>query len=102
MLRYQLDRAEGELQAYSAVLSPDGVVGPKTWARPAPATTRAGDSGARVELLQKILKDLGHPPYDPGLLNGDFGVTTAAAVRSFQQDGVDFDGTHWWSTGLWG
>jgi peptidoglycan hydrolase-like protein with peptidoglycan-binding domain len=56
-----------------------------------PATSEKGDSGSKVKKLQQALKLKGY--YD-GPVDGDFGESTEAAVKSFQkakgmsQDGV--------------
>jgi peptidoglycan hydrolase-like protein with peptidoglycan-binding domain len=49
-----------------------------------------GESGPRVEHLQKLLKGAG---LDPGPIDGVFGSTTEAAVRAYQQKvGLPVDG----------
>jgi|WetSurMetagenome_2_1015567.scaffolds.fasta_scaffold949196_1 peptidoglycan hydrolase-like protein with peptidoglycan-binding domain len=49
-----------------------------------------GESGPRVEHLQKLLKGAG---LDPGPIDGVFGPTTEAAVRAYQQKvGLPVDG----------
>ncbi len=44
---------------------------------------RQGDTGADVELLQRILRGAG---YDPGPTDGIFGPRTTQAVIAFQRD----------------
>ncbi len=86
-------------------LTPDGIVGPRTWdalekasapTPPAPPSTqrptlREGDKGAYVTQLQQLLKEVG---YYAGVVDGVFGPATTAAVKAFQkaagltQDGV--------------
>jgi peptidoglycan hydrolase-like protein with peptidoglycan-binding domain len=49
-----------------------------------------GESGPRVEHLQKLLRVAG---LDPGPIDGVFGPTTEAAVRAYQQKvGLPVDG----------
>jgi peptidoglycan hydrolase-like protein with peptidoglycan-binding domain len=91
VLRYQLDRATGEFSAFSFPLVPDGIVGPKTWFRLAPATVKKGAKGDGVRLLQEILTSFGDP-YDPKGIDGDFGPKTEVAVREVQSVFVDFEG----------
>ena len=56
-----------------------------------PALIRRGDRGRDVTLLQRALRDRGG--HYRGLIDGDFGPMTEAAVRSFQSDaGLDVDG----------
>jgi hypothetical protein len=56
---------------------------PAPSAIPAPATTlKPGDTGAQVKRLQRALKRLG---YSVGTVDGDYGTSTQAAVKSFQQ-----------------
>jgi Putative peptidoglycan binding domain len=51
--------------------------------RAAPTTTlKPGDTGAQVKLLQRALSHLG---YAPGSVDGDYGPSTIAAVKKFQQ-----------------
>jgi peptidoglycan hydrolase-like protein with peptidoglycan-binding domain len=83
---YQNDRARGSFYAYSLPLPVDGVVGPQTWDRLAPATVRKGDKGPLVTLLQEILKSFQYADYDPGHVDGVFGPTTENAVRHYQKD----------------
>jgi peptidoglycan hydrolase-like protein with peptidoglycan-binding domain len=40
-------------------------------------------NGARVQALQRVLKDLG---YFPGIASGRFGPETLQAVKGFQRD----------------
>lgn len=49
---------------------------------------RPGDKGPEVELLQLKLKSCG---YDPGVIDGDYGKRTTAAVLAFQVDRPDVD-----------
>jgi peptidoglycan hydrolase-like protein with peptidoglycan-binding domain len=65
------------------LLSNDGIVGPKTWARLDPPTIQQGSKGAAVTLVQQLLTDYG---YEPGPVDGDFGPKTKAAVKQFQTD----------------
>ena len=80
-------------------LTPDGVVGPLTWAAlpdggPMPLL-KAGCSGAIVESLQRLLTN-GAPSewgIDPGGIDGVFGPLTEASVEAFQTwGGVSADG----------
>lgn len=82
----------------SAGLSPDGVVGPRTWAAlpsggPMPVL-RQGSHGAVVRSLQLILtRGAGQWGVAPGGVDGIFGPATAASVRSFQRwAGISADG----------
>jgi peptidoglycan hydrolase-like protein with peptidoglycan-binding domain len=51
---------------------------------------KRGSSGTAVRQLQEALKEAGH---DPGPIDGEFGPSTEAAVRAFQQDkGIAVDG----------
>lgn len=92
VIRYQLDRSAGEINAFSFPLVVDGIVGPQTWSRLTPPTIKKAPTGSTVHLLQEILKSFGYPPYDPGPVDGDFGPLTEAAVKAFQGDYLDFDG----------
>ena len=63
-------------------------------ATPAPSPTvsslKKGSTGSAVKTLQRRLRDLG---YYSGSIDGDFGDSTAAAVRAFQKaNGLDVDG----------
>jgi Putative peptidoglycan binding domain len=50
---------------------------------PAPTSTlKPGDTGAQVKLLQRALAQLGEKP---GSVDGDYGPSTVAAVKRFQQ-----------------
>lgn len=51
-------------------------------------TLRPGSKGSEVELLQIKLKACG---YDPGVVDGDYGKMTTAAVLAFQMDRPDVD-----------
>ena len=54
------------------------------------ANLKKGSTGPAVEDLQRQLNRLG---YDPGVIDGDFGPKTRAAVRAFQKrSGVEVDG----------
>jgi peptidoglycan hydrolase-like protein with peptidoglycan-binding domain len=92
VLQYQLDRGAGGYNAYSFPLEVDGIVGPQTWARLAPATVKSGSSGNGVFLLQEILKSFSYPPFDPGPVDGKFGPLTKSAVEKYQDGAVDYDG----------
>ena len=46
------------------------------------ATLRVGSKGTAVKVLQKLLKARG---FDPGVIDGDFGPGTEAAVLAFQR-----------------
>ena len=89
-----------------AGLTVDGIVGPVTWqALPADPDTPVlsrGASGSVVTALQQGLKKYSTPATDPGLVDGDFGPKTKAAVKAYQQDrGVQADGIvgdqTWWA-----
>jgi len=86
VLNYQFDRSAGQFWALSHPLVVDGIVGPKTWGRLAPATIREGSTGTGVRLAQSILKNSGNPPWDPGPVDGIFGAKTELAVTNFQTD----------------
>jgi peptidoglycan hydrolase-like protein with peptidoglycan-binding domain len=86
-------------------LTVDGIVGPATWsALPADPNTQLlarGATGSVVAALQNGLKKYSTPATDPGLVDGDFGPLTEAAVKAYQQDrGVSVDGIvgdmTWW------
>ena len=88
-----------------AGLTVDGIVGPATWqALPADPNTPVlarGASGSVVAALQEGLKKYSTPATDPGLVDGDFGPKTEAAVKAYQQDrGINVDGIvgdqTWW------
>jgi peptidoglycan hydrolase-like protein with peptidoglycan-binding domain len=88
-----------------AGLTVDGIVGPATWqALPSDPDTPVlsrGASGSVVTALQQGLKKYSTPATDPGLVDGDFGPKTDAAVKAYQQDrGVHVDGIvgdqTWW------
>jgi peptidoglycan hydrolase-like protein with peptidoglycan-binding domain len=88
-----------------AGLTVDGIVGPVTWqALPADPDTPVlsrGASGSVVTALQQGLKKYSTPATDPGLVDGDFGPKTRAAVKAYQQDrAVHVDGIvgdqTWW------
>jgi hypothetical protein len=46
------------------------------------STLKPGDTGAQVKRLQRALAQLG---YAPGSVDGDYGPSTVAAVKRFQQ-----------------
>jgi N-acetyl-anhydromuramyl-L-alanine amidase AmpD len=55
-----------------------------------PATLKQGEKGALVTRLQKLLKQQG---FDPGAVDGDFGPSTAKAVKKAQKSfGLNADG----------
>lgn len=79
-------------------LSPDGIVGPKTWAALGVSCTpgtscptlRRGSTGPSVRKLQTLLNGYG---FNPGPIDGIFGSRTQAAVISFQTSkGLSPDG----------
>jgi peptidoglycan hydrolase-like protein with peptidoglycan-binding domain len=96
VILYQIFRRAGEHFAFSFPLNVDGIVGPKTWARLAPAQIKKGSKGNGVRLCQEILKYLadrtGFPSYDPGPIDGDFGPKADAAVQAFQGHNSDSEG----------
>ena len=54
------------------------------------SSLKKGSTGSAVKTLQRRLRDLG---YYSGSIDGDFGDSTAAAVRAFQKaNGLDVDG----------
>jgi len=79
-----------------AFLTPDGVVGSKTWQAlcvGGPAgqpVLRQGSTGATVTMLQELLSiDL----YYRGAVNGLYNIQTESAVKRFQTDwGLEADG----------
>ena len=95
-----------------AGLTVDGIVGPATWqALPADPDTPVlsrGASGSVVTALQQGLKKYSTPATDPGLVDGDFGPKTEAAVKAYQQnravhvDGIVGDQTWWVAAGAAG
>jgi peptidoglycan hydrolase-like protein with peptidoglycan-binding domain len=89
---YQNDRSAGHFNAFSFPLIVDGIVGPQTWHRLTPPTVKKGSTGSAVKLLQEILKSFADPVFDPGAVDGNFGVTTEAAVKAFQGFSTDFGG----------
>jgi peptidoglycan hydrolase-like protein with peptidoglycan-binding domain len=92
---------------YAHGLTPDGIIGAKTWTSlnyygaGAPEgrggetvvvkpTIRRGDTGAYVQELQQKLISLG---YLSGAVDGVFGAATASALRQFQSaNGLSADG----------
>jgi Putative peptidoglycan binding domain len=46
------------------------------------STLKPGDTGAQVKRLQRALAQLG---YSPGSIDGDYGSSTVAAVKRFQE-----------------
>lgn len=60
---------------------------------PAPAAPLSpGDTGAAVKRLQRALEQLG---YSPGTIDGDYGASTQAALKKFQQaQGLTADGIY--------
>jgi peptidoglycan hydrolase-like protein with peptidoglycan-binding domain len=92
VIRYQLDRSAGEFYSFNLPLRVDGEVGPRTWARLAPAVVEKDmrdDDGVR--LLQSILTSMGGL-FDPNGIDGDFGDDTDKAVRKFQGKFSDYEG----------
>ena len=95
-----------------AGLVADGIVGPATWqalpADPNTPTLSRGASGGAVTALQQGLKKYSTPATDPGLVDGDFGPKTKAAVKAYQQDrvvhvdGIVGDQTWWVPAGAAG
>lgn len=93
VLDYQADRSDSQTWALTYPLTIDGVVGPRTWGRLAPATVSSGSTGEGVRLLQAILTDNKVPDWDPKGIDGTFGPNTDRAVRNFQKDlGLTVDG----------
>jgi peptidoglycan hydrolase-like protein with peptidoglycan-binding domain len=81
---------------YSVLLKSDGIVGLKTWKALSTnslvdmPSLRRGSSGETVKIVQQVLKD---GNFYTGLIDGDFGSKTEAAVKVFQKDrGVMADG----------
>ena len=78
-----------------AQITPDGIVGPATWARLDDAdqtdqTLRSGSRGVTVRGLQRRLIAAG---FDIGEIDGRFGPRTEAAVRELQErHELDADG----------
>ena len=68
-----------------------------------PTTLRISASGQMVLYLQIALQDLGHYT---GVLDGQFGPVTAAALQSFQEHvGIpatgEFDMASWYAINFW-
>ena len=82
---------ERYLVAVRVHVSAGGVVPePAPPSQAAPPTLRPGAKGWQVKRLQKLLQALG---FRPGLVDGDFGEITVAAVRAFQAlNGLEPDG----------
>jgi peptidoglycan hydrolase-like protein with peptidoglycan-binding domain len=89
---YQSDRSAGKFNAFSFPLKIDGIVGAATWFRLSPVAIKKGSKGSEVRLLQEILKSFSFPPFDPGAVDGDFGLLTESAVKAMQAVFFDFDG----------
>jgi peptidoglycan hydrolase-like protein with peptidoglycan-binding domain len=92
VIQYQLDRSAKEFYEFGFPLPINGIVGPETWSRLAPALIEKDlmdDNGVR--LLQRILTSMG-PPFDPGGIDGDFKDKTETAVKEFQRKFSDYDG----------
>lgn len=76
-------------------LTPDGIVGTKTWAKinnltPEVRVLKKGSIGAEVEYLQQKLNSKLYPV---GVVDGIFGSNTEKAVKEFQQEnGLKADG----------
>ncbi len=84
----QTERAVQSFQRTVGV-TPDGIIGPKTWAylepfalEPDPEVLRRGSRGSMVSALQTALKAAGH---DPGSIDGVFGTRTETALKAFQK-----------------
>jgi peptidoglycan hydrolase-like protein with peptidoglycan-binding domain len=93
----QLETAVQQFQQ-GASLTPDGIVGPLTWAAlpdggPMP-TLQQGSTGPVVSSLQTLLTN-GASEWTtaPGAIDGNFGPDTKASVEAFQKwGGVTIDG----------
>lgn len=75
----------------------DGIVGPRTWAALTPSRLvllpGAGYQPGGSELVRALQRRLALRGYDPGPIDGRFGVLTARAVRHFQAaHGLPVDG----------
>jgi peptidoglycan hydrolase-like protein with peptidoglycan-binding domain len=87
--------------AFSFCLTVDGIYGRRTRARLEPPEIKKGVMNSNaVKLCQEILThlvDFHSPPakadWDPQGIDGDFGPLTDTAVRAFQRDNVDQQGS---------
>jgi len=75
----------------TAVTTTPASTTPATPTTPAPtAPLKPGDNGDQVKVLQTALEKLG---YSPGKIDGDYGPSTTAAVKQFQEaNGLEADG----------
>jgi peptidoglycan hydrolase-like protein with peptidoglycan-binding domain len=86
VIRYQHDRSAGEFLALSWPLKVDGIVGASTWGRLDPDPLKKGSNNSSVLLLEYLLTVSSVPNWDPGPLDGDFGLLVEAAVKNYQTD----------------